>query len=451
MTLPTNFTDPDGDILTYTASSSDSGVVRALVSGGELTLVPVAAGSAGVTVAATDPGGLSTTRTFQVTVAAANRQPVAIGSIPDQTLSLGEGPAEVGIGAHFSDPDGDSLIFQAISGDAGVVRAAVSGSDVILIAVGEGMATVTVTATDPGGLTATQRFGATVAEPAMAPATPTGLRVAGSGADFIEWRWNAVAGAEGYEVQFSEDGRFAGGNPSEDLGAERTYRRSGLDYDTRGYLRVRAYAGSGADRISSAWTEAEAGVTGPAPPPPRPATPEDLAASGGAGFVEWTWSAVEGVSGYQVQYSANDAFTRTDPITDLTAEDLSYRVEDLEPGTSHYLRVRSFIEVDGARYESDWSVPVTGTTAMPADDHGDTEESATRIDAPSITEGELDAADDVDTFRFQLPSAGFLAVSTTGTADALGVVTGPDGLRKSDDDSGEGGNFRIAGTRRFPG
>ena len=445
------FTDPDGDILTYAASSSDSGVVRALVSEGELTLVPVAAGSADVTVTATDPGGLSATETFRVTVAAPNRQPVAIGSIPDQTLALGEDPAEVSIGANFSDPDGDSLVFQATSSDADVVRAAVSGSDLILIPAGAGMATVTVTATDPGGLTAVQPFRVTVTEPARAPVSPTGLHVAETGGDFIEWRWNAVTGAEGYEVQFSEDGRFTSEDPSQDVGAELTYRRSELDYDTRGYLRVRAYAGSGADRLSSAWTEAAAGLTSPAPPPPTPATPEGLAANAGEDFVEWIWRAVEGVSGYRVQYSANDAFTRTDPITDLTAEDLSYRLEDLEPGTSHYLRVRSFIEEDGTRYESDWSAHVTGMTLADPDDHGDTEEAATRIGAPSSTDAELEIAGDVDYFRFQLPSSGFLAVYTTGTTDTLGLLTGPDGLRATNDDSGEGSNFRISVPEAFPG
>ena len=35
------------------------------------------------------------------------------------------------------------------------------------------------------------------------PAVPTGLRISSSGEDFIEWIWNAVEGADGYDVQFS--------------------------------------------------------------------------------------------------------------------------------------------------------------------------------------------------------------------------------------------------------
>ena len=64
------FTDPDGDRLTYTASSSRTGVVRAAASGSTVTLTPVAAGTATVTVTARDPGGESATQAIAVTVQA---------------------------------------------------------------------------------------------------------------------------------------------------------------------------------------------------------------------------------------------------------------------------------------------------------------------------------------------------------------------------------------------
>ena len=62
------FEDPNGDPLTYTAASSDPGVVIAAVSGSTVTLTPVSAGAATVTVTARDPAGLSTTQTIAVTV-----------------------------------------------------------------------------------------------------------------------------------------------------------------------------------------------------------------------------------------------------------------------------------------------------------------------------------------------------------------------------------------------
>ena len=64
------FVDPDGDALTYTASSSAPAVVTARASGGRVTLTAVAAGTAVVRVTATDPGGLSAGQSFTVTVKA---------------------------------------------------------------------------------------------------------------------------------------------------------------------------------------------------------------------------------------------------------------------------------------------------------------------------------------------------------------------------------------------
>ena len=64
------FGDPEGDALTYAASSSATGVATVSVSGTAVSITPVAAGTATVTVTATDAGGsgASATQTFTVTV-----------------------------------------------------------------------------------------------------------------------------------------------------------------------------------------------------------------------------------------------------------------------------------------------------------------------------------------------------------------------------------------------
>ena len=64
------FEDPEGDALTYTAASSDTGVVTVSVSGTRVTITPAAAGTATITLTATDADGSNTgtTRTFTVTV-----------------------------------------------------------------------------------------------------------------------------------------------------------------------------------------------------------------------------------------------------------------------------------------------------------------------------------------------------------------------------------------------
>lgn len=111
----------------------------------------------------------------------------------------------------------------------------------------------------------------------------------------------------------------------------------------------------------------------PAPPPPEPdpapeppATPVGLRiAASGVDFIEWSWNAVEGVSGYDVQYSANEAFTDEDETIARTAEEISYRREGLEAGVSAFLRVRAAAGTGEERVTSDWSTHVTGMTAEP--------------------------------------------------------------------------------------
>ena len=58
----------DDQTLVYEVRSSDAEVLRVSVTGGVLTLMPVAAGSATVTVTARDPDGNEATQTFSVTV-----------------------------------------------------------------------------------------------------------------------------------------------------------------------------------------------------------------------------------------------------------------------------------------------------------------------------------------------------------------------------------------------
>ncbi len=85
------FSDPDGDVLTYAAASSATGVATVSVSGATLTIVGVAVGSAEVTVAATDAAGLTATQTFSLSVTPAAPDLAFTGvSPPFVTLSPGD-------------------------------------------------------------------------------------------------------------------------------------------------------------------------------------------------------------------------------------------------------------------------------------------------------------------------------------------------------------------------
>ncbi|WP_419947844.1 Ig-like domain-containing protein [Candidatus Palauibacter sp.] len=162
------FSDPDGDELTYGAESSAPEVVAVAVEGSVLTVTAVAAGTATVTVTATDPDGLAATQSAEVTVEAANQAPEAVGTIPAQSLEVGD-EAMVDVSPLFSDPDGDELTYGAESSAPEAVAVAVEGSSLTVTAVAAGTATVTVTATDPDGLSAAQSAEVTVVQPNRAP------------------------------------------------------------------------------------------------------------------------------------------------------------------------------------------------------------------------------------------------------------------------------------------
>ena len=71
----------------------------------------------------------------------------------------------VEVGGAFRDPDGDALSYGAISSAPDVVTARTAGTRVTLAAFSAGTATIEVTATDPGGLSATQSFQVRVTAP----------------------------------------------------------------------------------------------------------------------------------------------------------------------------------------------------------------------------------------------------------------------------------------------
>ena len=163
------FSDPDGGALSYAAATMSPTVVSVSISGGRLTVVGVADGTATVTVTATDPDGLSATQTVAVTVQTPNRVPAPSGSIPARTIDVGR-TATLDVASYFSDPDADALTYIAVTAFPAVVSVSMTGSSLTMVGVADGTATVEVTATDPGGLSATQTVAVTVQTPNRAPA-----------------------------------------------------------------------------------------------------------------------------------------------------------------------------------------------------------------------------------------------------------------------------------------
>ena len=163
--LPRYFRDPDGDSLRFTAMSSDTAIARVAVTGSVAVVRGRSRGTATITVTATDPGGLSARQEFGALVP--NRGPEPTGVIDDRQLVVGDS-VMIGVSVYFSDPESDSLTLSAESSDLMVTSVGVSGDSLRLVALAEGTATVTVTARDPAGEVAVQRF-RVIVDPVPAP------------------------------------------------------------------------------------------------------------------------------------------------------------------------------------------------------------------------------------------------------------------------------------------
>ena len=86
-----------------------------------------------------------------------NRAPVAVLGVPEVIVGAGR-DARLDLSTYFSDPDGDPLTYDATSDDTSIATVAIAGSWVTIDAVVPGTTMVAATATDPGGLSATQQI-----------------------------------------------------------------------------------------------------------------------------------------------------------------------------------------------------------------------------------------------------------------------------------------------------
>ena len=142
-----NDRDADGDPLTVVEVSAPAHGTAVLVDGGAVEYTPASDyhGADRFTYVVSDGSGLTAQAAVEVTVLPVNDPPLATGVIPDQMLEAGDGPTSLDLGPFFADRDGDALGYTAVASDQAV---AVSLTGAML----------TVTAQDPGGLTATQAF-----------------------------------------------------------------------------------------------------------------------------------------------------------------------------------------------------------------------------------------------------------------------------------------------------
>ena len=143
-----------GTALVYSVASSAPGMATATLSGTTVTLTGHAAGDVTVMVAAENSEG-SASQPLAVTVK--DRPPVAVGTLDDVTLAVGD-TRELDISEAFS---GTALVYSVASSAADMATATLSGATVTLVAHAAGEATVTVSAENREGR-ASQRLSVTV-------------------------------------------------------------------------------------------------------------------------------------------------------------------------------------------------------------------------------------------------------------------------------------------------
>ena len=192
--------------------------------------------------------------------------------------------------------------------------------------------------------------GATPPPPPTALGVPRGLTVTATGTDFIEFGWEAVAGATGYEIQLSlAQGDFGSVSTATVTG---TRHRFSIEPGTTGYARVRALA---RNRVSD-WSGVVAGTSRTTPTTVL-ATPQPRVSSTGPTHIEWSWDSIENAQGYQVQVAEGVAGLETAVLETITAT--THRIS-VRRGTTWYLRCRAGVILP-APLAGDWSAPVAGT------------------------------------------------------------------------------------------
>lgn len=158
LNLNVTYSDPDGNPVSVTPSSDNSTAATASIAGNNLTVNCLAAGGANITLLAEDGQGGSASVTFNVNVGAVNQNPV-IDNVPDQACQVGD---TLNLTVNYSDPDGDTVTVTVTSDNASVASGSLVGNSLTVNCSGQGVATITLAASDGKGGSASDTFAVSV-------------------------------------------------------------------------------------------------------------------------------------------------------------------------------------------------------------------------------------------------------------------------------------------------
>ncbi len=183
-TIVPMFQDPDGDKLTYTATTDNPDILSVtLTEEGFLKAEALKNGEAVITITADDGKGGKASGSFKITVLPPNHAPQVDQLLQDLTISVGADQS-VDLSQAFKDLDGDSLSYSASSSDLSIVSVpsdTLPGSSFKVSGIKAGTAIITVVADDGNDVSngsnnkAFQSFQVTVSPANHAPVVQTSI------------------------------------------------------------------------------------------------------------------------------------------------------------------------------------------------------------------------------------------------------------------------------------
>ena len=185
-------------------------------------------------------------------------------------------------------------------------------------------------------------------DPAIVPDAPASVSASRSNGN-IAVSWSAADGATGYDVRYSTDDKATWQQAATNL-AGTSYTLSNADSTKTYVIGVRAVNDAG----ESGWTNSAA-VSPPEPEPQPPATVASVSAVHNGGSLSASWSAADGATGYDVEYSTDDKATWQRAATNHAGT--SYTLSDADSAKTYVISVRAVNDAG----ESAWtnSAPVS--------------------------------------------------------------------------------------------